>query len=577
MNFVTRTVRPLLAWPRDLAARLHRDERGAISVMTVFAIFMLTLVLGMVFNIGRQIDDKVRMQNAADAAAYSGTLAVSRGLNSTAFMNHMECEVIALTAYMREARSIFGPRYFNDSENFMPIVFDTWQQVGNVFEQGGAASGFEKFKTLGQAIRVKLDYERKIVGAFTDMAREHSRMTLPIFEYILRGPNLQEPDYVTFPPTPNLDPEGGFIPRFQRAVLQYIPLAAQNAAQEIARRHTGYQLWDQHDDINLTAVMYRTSAERFDESGVGGRIWTDRILPIVDPSPSPPLSGMFDGMTELDDYYLTSRAVRDGLTSHYLESWIHEWMARYFTVNRNAYFARDGGPGRYVAGMSQLINFWRVFAHAHRKRLLEREFPQTNLPFMLRVLNPANGILRDTNGDGIPDRMVALAPDNQTLHDEYTFVAVVAWSHLDESFPAMFRNPLNPRRNKTYALTFAQATMFLPKSRFLRCIPYQPVLNCNNGGVWATGRPCGSQACPCNLYPLGCWSPYYDNWPGQPHRYQTAEWSAFDQNWRTRLEPVTTNNLGMILSRHPGGTVSRYSPPNARAIPLNDIYNVNMH
>ena len=37
------------------------------------------------------------MQNAADAAAYSGGVVLTRGLNSLAFTNHLMSEVFAMT------------------------------------------------------------------------------------------------------------------------------------------------------------------------------------------------------------------------------------------------------------------------------------------------------------------------------------------------------------------------------------------------------------------------------------------------------------------------------------------------
>src|SRR6056297_1039912 len=87
--------------PVRFAVRLHRDERGVLSAMGVITIFMLTLLLGMIFNMGKQIDEKLRMQNAADAAAYSGTRTLTRGMNAISYSNHLLCEVFAITAYMR--------------------------------------------------------------------------------------------------------------------------------------------------------------------------------------------------------------------------------------------------------------------------------------------------------------------------------------------------------------------------------------------------------------------------------------------------------------------------------------------
>ena len=42
------------------------------SIVSVFAVMFLAMLLGMVMNAGRHVDGKIRMQNAADSAAYSG-------------------------------------------------------------------------------------------------------------------------------------------------------------------------------------------------------------------------------------------------------------------------------------------------------------------------------------------------------------------------------------------------------------------------------------------------------------------------------------------------------------------------
>ena len=58
----------------------------------------------MVMNVGRHVDGKLRMQNAADSAAYSGGVVLARGMNTLAFTNHLLCDVFAVTAILREAR-----------------------------------------------------------------------------------------------------------------------------------------------------------------------------------------------------------------------------------------------------------------------------------------------------------------------------------------------------------------------------------------------------------------------------------------------------------------------------------------
>ena len=74
---------------------LHRDERS-ISIVSVFAVMFLAMLLGMVMNVGRHVDGKLRMQNAADSAAYSGGVVLARGMNTLTFTNHLLCDVFAV-------------------------------------------------------------------------------------------------------------------------------------------------------------------------------------------------------------------------------------------------------------------------------------------------------------------------------------------------------------------------------------------------------------------------------------------------------------------------------------------------
>src|SRR5579862_3916421 len=60
-----------LVSPYGLLRRVHEDQRGTISIVSVFAVLFLMMLLGMVMNVGRHVDGKLRMQNAADSAAYS--------------------------------------------------------------------------------------------------------------------------------------------------------------------------------------------------------------------------------------------------------------------------------------------------------------------------------------------------------------------------------------------------------------------------------------------------------------------------------------------------------------------------
>ena len=79
-----------------------------------------------------------------------------------------------------------------------------------------------------RSIQQKAPLEKQAVKSFLTMTELQSALVLPVFEYILRGPVAQKP---------GLDPLGGVIPRFQRAVVLTTPQAAQTMASEIARMH----------------------------------------------------------------------------------------------------------------------------------------------------------------------------------------------------------------------------------------------------------------------------------------------------------------------------------------------------
>ncbi len=84
--------------------RLHSDESGVISLLTVFVILGCTWLLLWLLNSAQQLDSKVRLQNAADAAGQSGVGILARGMNAIAFANQLEADLLAGVAVMRGAQ-----------------------------------------------------------------------------------------------------------------------------------------------------------------------------------------------------------------------------------------------------------------------------------------------------------------------------------------------------------------------------------------------------------------------------------------------------------------------------------------
>lgn len=259
---------------------VHRNEDGSISIMAVFMVMLLTMLLGMIMNVGRQVDGKIRMQNAADAAAYSGGLVLTRGMNTLAFTNHLLCDIIATTAFLREARD-------RNSEAYVPFILDAWEKEGPVF----ARSGFPKFNALGAAIPEKAPLEQELVRSYSEWSAAASERILPLLEEILAKE---------------------LIPQYQRAVVKAFPDIAQAAAMNMANRES------QRGRGKMLGVLWRTSGQP-----VGGDE-ANPVLPVVDPITNA-------------QYAADARKQRAGMVNHYLALWNGETLLFF---NREAKMSR---------------------------------------------------------------------------------------------------------------------------------------------------------------------------------------------------------------------------------------------
>lgn len=285
---------------------LHTDQNGAMSVVSVFAVLLLTVLLGMVMNVGRVVDHKIRLQNAADAVAYSGGVVVARGMNALAFTNHLLCDVFALTAYMREARD-------GHARSYVPAILDAWNKEAPVF----AGSNFPKFLPLASAIPAKTPLEQALVDGFSSWAAAASQMILPTLEFI-----LQEE----------------LIPEYQRAVVAAFPDIAQQAAMEVARRN-GRPDFGRGE---MLGVLWRTNVVPV--GGMGEAV--QRTLPVVDP--------VMDQFPNQADYFNTALKQRRNLSNHYLQMWNDRSLI---------FFDRE-------AKMSQFASLWRSFTCGQLEQLL---------------------------------------------------------------------------------------------------------------------------------------------------------------------------------------------------------------
>jgi hypothetical protein len=305
------------------ACAARRLRRGSISLATLFAVLFLAILLGMVINTGRQLDSKLKMQNAADAATQSGGVALARGMNTLAFTNHLLCETFALTAFFREARD-------RHSEQLTPEILAAWERIAPTL----AGSGFEKFERLGAVIPVKTQLEREMVRTYSDWAAASSELVLPVLEEMLATEA---------------------IPTLQRRLVQETPYLAQTAAAAAANRYGMRVSIRDQSRGPLVGVLWRNAVDP-----VGGSLESTRSsLPVVDPVND--VSGV------ATQRYQQAVARRDQLAKHYLRLWNNQMLQP---------FDQEGK-------MSQFAQLWRGFTCGQLEELIA-ENATRNIPHIIR-------------------------------------------------------------------------------------------------------------------------------------------------------------------------------------------------
>lgn len=555
----------------DRFLALPRDDRGSISVMSVITIFVLTIVLGMVINAGRQVDEKVRLQNAADAATYSGGVVMARGLNALAFSNHVEAEVFALVAYMRTGH-VAGPGNDSTTLNFVngggvKGILDAWNNVGQIFSN----SSFPKFAALGRAIQQKVPLEKDVVQTFLQMTELQSSLVLGPLESILLGP------------TGKPDPLGGNIPRFQRTLVQTIPQTAQLAASEIAQMH-GQRWQKQHQTQPLTAVLWRPLAPPdgapkpiSPPPGIRSSMGNEqdplaRTMPVFDPSPT----GQDLQISNADpggDYLEVARCQRRIWASWLLELWNRNLLDPFWRGipsgggsgqpnlsypwwQPNAGGIPGEGPGGAgAAKASALYWIWEIYSCAQLNKLLDTEYYGTNVPFVYRVPNDTNVFHGQAKGNcqlqpelydcacltRSYESLMRINVDptqSNTLEQYHTFVGVVYWPRMSQTSPVFFRYPL-----ATDAMAFAQVSVFIPAWRY-RCCPWA-------FPIYSNSPQFGGQ--------IVDWADNRDNWP--------PWWDTTNQSWAARLVPATSDSVPTILQ----SPMAQQFAPNVRVPNLGGI------
>ena len=257
--------------PQKLESLRH-DQDGSVSIATVFFVLLFAMLLGMLMNIGRHADREIIMQNGTDAAAYTGGVVLSRGMNTLAYTNHLECDVFGVVAYLREAIA-------REAEAKAILRLQEIIQKDPVRRQ--------------QAI-----LEMELIITFGNHNAAIANRLLPTFESILK----QE-----------------LFPDFQRRIRDQTPVIAAAAANEIIQRHAPANA-GLAGNIPARFAMFRSDALAF---GVAPES-TNPTLPVVDPNHYRNLKNDKDGDDEDqdgdDDYVDRAIEERARLSQTYLNT-----------------------------------------------------------------------------------------------------------------------------------------------------------------------------------------------------------------------------------------------------------------
>ncbi len=80
---------------RRRLGRLYADESGAAALFAVVSLMFLVIVVAYVHNVGMTVNRRIRLQNAADAAAYSGAMVEANALSAIAWLNSCQTYIYA--------------------------------------------------------------------------------------------------------------------------------------------------------------------------------------------------------------------------------------------------------------------------------------------------------------------------------------------------------------------------------------------------------------------------------------------------------------------------------------------------
>jgi len=94
----------ILTHVRREGSALHRDQDGQAIFIGVFYFMLLACLVFLIINSGDVAARKIEMQNAADAAAYTGSSWYCRGLNTISMCNVAQTQFMSVIVLLDSLR-----------------------------------------------------------------------------------------------------------------------------------------------------------------------------------------------------------------------------------------------------------------------------------------------------------------------------------------------------------------------------------------------------------------------------------------------------------------------------------------
>jgi Flp pilus assembly protein TadG len=161
-----------------LFRRLHRSERGTVTIMTALLMVGLVLALGMSIDVGRIYMVRSGLQNAADAAA----LAAVRELNSsTGGLNDAVTAANAVVnTYGLNRTGVTVPQVTISKIEFASTLNGTWYNGAGAVP-GGSVTAIKFVRVTTQAASINMIFAAKALGAtHVEQAKATAGMSVPL-------------------------------------------------------------------------------------------------------------------------------------------------------------------------------------------------------------------------------------------------------------------------------------------------------------------------------------------------------------------------------------------------------------